>query len=453
MTTTGSETKKSRRVGRDRHKKKERRCPICGEVKEFPVRNAACGKRCADELKRQKVSESNSDSTEEQTRTENEWSISLKTKRPLTQDDMIALYEVDLNIWRVDRFVTNNWEGYRKDKQVSLTWDKGVMDGFVEDSGKLLIEKIYQSKLLLVRKVEVVDARNEIEELKAVAQSAVKSKPFKVRRSETGPYLLELSIPDVHIGRLARGDETGWDNYDTEIAKLIFDDAVETLVDRTSAFRFKKVCFVVGNDVLNADNLEGTTTRGTPQANDSRYHKVFATARNSLILAIERLRNVSPVDVIIVSGNHDKLGAWHLGDSLEAYFHTYSDVSIDNTPAPRKYHRFGNVMLMFAHSKKNKADYPSLMAVEQPEMFGATRYREVHLGDKHHVRLEEQHGVRLRILPSLAAPDNWTSDHEFVGSLRGAEAYVWHEQDGLVSTAYYTVSDKFAKNGRPEKEA
>ena len=38
------------------------------------------------------------------------------------------------------------------------------------------------------------------------------------------------------------------------------------VVERTMHERFEKVLFV-GNDFVNADNINGTTTKGTPQDN------------------------------------------------------------------------------------------------------------------------------------------------------------------------------------------
>src|ERR1044071_480200 len=98
-------------------------------------------------------------------------------------------------------------------------------------------------------------------------------------------------------------------------------------------------------------------------------------------------------------------------------------------------------MLMFAHGNKGKlADYPLVMATEQPTMFGATQHREAHTGDKHTTRVHEYHGVKVRISPALCASDSWHSENLFVGNARSAEAFVWHQDEGLVGTAVYTVA-------------
>jgi hypothetical protein len=85
--------------------------------------------------------------------------------------------------------------------------------------------------------------------------------------------------------------------------------------------------------------------------------------------------------VKMVPGNHDTLSTWCLGHSLECWFHATPDVMIDNEPRNRKYHQFGQVILMFTHGDKGKRpNYPLVMATEQPQMFGATVHREAHTG-------------------------------------------------------------------------
>ena len=146
--------------------------------------------------------------------------------------------------------------------------------------------------------------------------------------------------------------------------------------------------------------------------------------------------------MLLVSGNHDQLSCWHLGDSLECYFHNYEDVEIENLPRQRKYHEHGFVGLMFTHGHKGKrTDYPALMAAEQPQMWGRTKYRECHTGHLHMTKTDEQHGFRTRILPSLTAPDDWLATNGFVGNLRSAEGYIWSGQEGLVEQVFYTVPE------------
>lgn len=285
-------------------------------------------------------------------------------------------------------------------------------------------------------------AREEVERLKAeIAQGYTLPDVLTIGQQQASGYMLELSLPDAHVGKLAWGCETGYEDYDSRLAVQAFDTATATLLARAGGYAYDEIVLVVGNDLLHADTKNGTTTAGTPLDIDSRYHRNFVTVCEMITRSILAARKRTPrVRVVMIPGNHDTLSVWHLGHSLECLFKGDACVTIDNAPTMRKYLRHGKVMLMLTHGNTGKlSNYPLLMATEQPEMFGATEFREAHTGDKHQVHLQELHGVRVRILPALCPADSWHSEKHFVGNLRSAEAYIWHKDDGLVGTAVYTI--------------
>lgn len=342
-----------------------------------------------------------------------------------TLADLIRVCEIDITTWEIERWVANKWEmGYKDKKQVAHT------------------TPLFQIKVWLKKRVALVAARDEITALIKDAKKAILRTPTHIRSINTG-YLLEIAIPDLHIGKLAWGHETGGAHYDVKIAEQLFEDALETLIARSTSYTFEQVLFPIGNDLLNADNMAGTTTAGTAQDTDARFQKTFLTARKMVTRAIERLRLVAPVSVLMVPGNHDQLSVWNLGDSLDCYFNKYTDVFIDNAPTFRKYFQFGKVMLLLTHGDKGKKlDYPSVMAAEQPVMWGETVHREAHTGHLHQTRTEEKHGTKMRISPALCPPDAWHSHNQYVGQQRGAEAFIFHREQGLISQVFYTVPEE-----------
>jgi hypothetical protein len=346
--------------------------------------------------------------------------------RVKTLADLIRVCEIDTQEWTVDRYVCNKWEM-----------------GSTDLDGNPQTTELYQVKAWLKRRVQAIAVRAEIADLLAYAKAHVGAALPVVKRSKpakTSPYMLELSIPDLHVGKLAWGAETGGENYDSKIAERLFETALEALIQRTSGFTFDRVLLVLGNDLLHSDTRAGQTTGGTQLDNDSRYQKTFGVVRRMCIRAIDRCLEVAPVQVAMVPGNHDTLGVWHLGDSLECWYHRHGDVTIDNAPTSRKYVQFGKVMLLLTHGDKGKRqDYPLLMATEKPAMFGSTVHREAHTGHLHQTRVQEHHGVKVRISPALCPADAWHAENAFVGNAMAAEAFVWHREEGLVSLALYTV--------------
>jgi len=341
-----------------------------------------------------------------------------------TLADLIRICEIDTDEWDVVSWTANKWEAASKD-----------------DDGNMVTRPLFQVKAIMRRKVGVLAARQEIAALIEDAKKKIGPRP-KPKRIDPGEHLLEISIPDLHIGKMAWRQETGFADYDHKIAIELYRTALDTLIARTAAFKFSRIVLPIGNDYLHADTKSGTTTAGTPLDMDTRWHKTYVAGRKLMVESIERLREIAPVTVVVIPGNHDTHATFCIGDSLECWFHNTPDVDIQNQPSPRKYHQHGKVMLLFTHGDKGKRDnLPLLMATERPEMFGSTVHREAHVGHLHQLRVSESMGVRVRISPALCPPDAWHSEHHFVCNKRAAEAFVWHPEDGLVSLAVYTVPE------------
>jgi hypothetical protein len=366
-----------------------------------------------------------SDPDETSTESNDHWTLNLKKTRIHTLAQLIEYFEVDTQIWEVERFIANKWE-------------MGYTTGIAETKTALTVP-LYQVKATFKKKKDVEAVIKEIADLFAEAkENAPEPLPIFREKSPLSGNMLEVNIPDVHFGKLAWGEETGHENYDNKIAERIYERAVDGLVFRSRGYRFDEVVFVVGNDLLQADDTEGRTTSGTVVTTDGRYQKTFRTARRAVINAIEKLRSIAPVRVIVVPGNHDELSAWHLGESLAIWFSKYSDVTVENEPTPRKYHQFGKVGLMYCHGHKGKrTDYPLQFATERPDIWGATIFREVHCGHEHKTKMDEYHGCRVRVLPALCPPDDWHSQMGFTGNLRSAEGFVWNRDEGLIAHIYY----------------
>jgi len=345
-----------------------------------------------------------------------------------TKEDLIRVCEIDEAEWDIIRWTCGAWQTVTKNADL-----------------KPEVTQLFKVQAWLAPRTVMRAIREELDALKAdlIAGLHAQTSPlWAVQPSDPSDLAVVLAIPDLHVGKLAWGLETGHENYDVEIARRVFETALETLLDRAIGDRrVAEVIFPIGNDLLNADNIQGTTTSGTPQSTDGRYQRTFTVVRRMVTRAIERLRMVAPqVTVIAVPGNHDTLSAWHLADSLECYFHNAPGVTINNLPTQRKYHQFGENMWLFTHGNRGKKpDLPLVMATEQKAMFGRTTHREIHTGHLHKSWLDEFHGVKVRISPALCPPDAWHSEQQYVGNARSAEAYLYHRTQGLISQAFYTV--------------
>lgn len=255
-------------------------------------------------------------------------------------------------------------------------------------------------------------------------------------------HALEINIPDLHIGKLAWDKESGED-YDISIAVDRYTKAVRELVSRVNPHILEKIILPVGNDLINVDNAGNMTTAGTHVSCDSRFGKMFQTAKKLLIETIDFLSGIAPVHVEIVPGNHDSIATFTLGEVLDAWFHNNERVTVFNSHTPRKYVVYGKNLIMYTHGHREKLnDLGIICATEQPQLWAATKYRRVHVGHFHHSRqvkfsdVQEYPGFTVKILNSLSSNDAWHAEQGYL-SLKGAEAFLYNKEKGLVANYYY----------------
>jgi hypothetical protein len=289
------------------------------------------------------------------------------------------------------------------------------------------------------RKPIAVSAKAEIEEFKAEFKAFVKPLQSKALPEDNkGDILLEIAAMDLHFGKLGWDEDCG-ENYDSKIAAARYTTAIRSLVAKAQRQgKINRILFPAGNDYLHIDTGEQTTTLGTRQDADSRFSRIFRDGRKLLVETVEYLKTIAPVDVVVCPGNHDSNSMFHLGDALECWFHADPLVTVDNSPALRKYYRYGNVIIGFTHGDKEKLkDLPLLGATERPGDWGQCLFREWHLGHRHGEACIEEKGVKIRTIASLSGNDYWHFGQGYVGNIKAAEGFLFHKEDGLLAHLYH----------------
>jgi hypothetical protein len=343
---------------------------------------------------------------------ENELSIVTRSSDIKTLDDLISFCDIDLDTWEVYKFLCNSWGN--------------------EDN------ECFQVKAFLRRKVPGFDMAKQIALFREQAAAhAPKYEPIQ-HEHKTG-NMLEMSLPDFHFGQLSWGKETGRANYDIKIATDIYREAVSNLLHHAKPYTPEKIIFMVGSDFFNVNNQNNTTTGGTPQDEDGRWQKTFTYGRQLVVSAVDMCREIADVEVVVIPGNHDTERSFYLGDSLACWYNQCNNVKVNNDPSPRKYIRWGKNLIGMTHGSEEKTQMlPLIMATEAPDMWAKTVFREFHIGHLHHKRtfafvpVQEENGVRVRILPSLCARDAWHTKKGFE-SIRQGQAFLWNETRGCIA--------------------
>jgi len=350
-----------------------------------------------------------------------------------TIEEALKRANVDLKVYDVDRAVTNSWD-----------------TSFKNDDGTIETKTNYQIKIWLKRK-SVIETEsflnNTIEKMKKHAPK-YKEKSYTVTNKR---LMLEIDLMDLHYGMLSWKEETGF-NYDCKIARRDTITALNGLIDKTRFFKPELILLPIGNDLLHVDTLLNTTTSGTPQDVDSRLTKIFGGARDLIIEIIDTLREIAPVEVLVVPGNHDTVSLFHMGYVIDAWYNNCKEVTVQNSPKVRKYKEYGKSLIGFVHGDSNKdpkqTDLPLIMAQENPEAWARTEHREWHLGHWHIKRetkftsADTFNGVIVKVIPSLVAADQWHYQKGFVSRRRTAEAYIWDYEEGCTGNIMEYINNE-----------
>lgn len=346
--------------------------------------------------------------------------------RIITLDDLIKHFGIDLDKFDVKSFKPNSWETH-----------------FKLGDNRIYRAVNYQAKVLLERNKDVRTLESIIQMFHdAVHKHSPTYRPIrrKIHKDEEGVTAI-MDLFDLHIGMLAWGEETHGEDWDSNIGVRMAMEAIEDLIDRLQGMNITNIIVPMGNDLLHTDTTiagkGGTTTGGTPQDVDTRYLKMYRAAFNLMVAIIDRLRQIAPVEVVVVPGNHDRERSAYLGETIFAWYRNDSEVVVNNTANLRKYIQVGTTLLGFTHGDQEKPEaLPLLMASEEPRLWADCEFKVFHTGHFHRKRkmvsvtTDTYNGVEVLTLPSLVPADAWHAMKGYVGGGRAAEAHLIGEISG-----------------------
>lgn len=335
----------------------------------------------------------------------------ISTKKFTTAEELAEFCAVDLSIWRAEKITANQWNTSAEfvSWQFKVEWRR--------------IKEITVEHMLELFKDQV---------------KGFEQPELPVYNTQKGDLALEVSIPDLHLGRLAWVEETG-NAYDTEIAYDEWMKAHQYFIDHSAHLDVEKVVLILGNDFFNIDTTQYATNHGTSQIEDKHWLTSFEYGCKAAVDAIELWRAKGlAVEVKIICGNHDTARIHYLGAYLEAWYRAINTVSIDNSPKPRKYMVWGRNLVGWTHGKDDYRRLKSIYQSEMREYLSQTDVVEFHCGHTHVEKVVEDMGsVIIRTIPSIAQKSGWEYINGYTGNRR-AQEFIWDKKRGLVDIIYYT---------------
>lgn len=369
-----------------------------------------------------------------------------------TLEDLLDFFRVDIDRWQVDHFRVNMWETYSDKKGVTPLYQvRATLGRNMERSAEIAAETYAQA----------------LADLRDGPTRSLSLPPFRLTPllAKGEPCILEVAAFDPHIGMYAWAQEVGQD-YDSSLAVRAYKEVVGQILSMSTHYPIDRILYVVGNDLSHVDaageqQKGGQTTAGTQQDFDSRLPKMFSAVRRAVVSGIDLAREIAPVDVLIVPGNHDEQTSYKVGEVLAAWYRNdpavnvyYDPDSEDEAfwPRRRQFYQYGENGFMFTHGmeyKRKRDPLPLLFATESPAaMWASTTYREVHTGHNHirmtgryqpEIDVTETRAIITRSLPGLTATDSWHYNQGYRHQ-RAGTALIYREGGGIAGLHEFTPS-------------
>ena len=341
--------------------------------------------------------------------------------------------------------------------KVDMTkWDKGVQKIKTWDvTMKIDNEPVTKTNYAISVELKPKEKANFQEAMTNIIADLRQSKPkrYVQKKCKSNGHMLEFGLYDSHFGMLAWNPEVLHGDYDLNIAKQVYANAIEDILSRNTGYAITKILFPVGNDLFHTNNPDNLTPKAKNRLDvDGRHLKVFETGVEAVMEAIELCRQVAPVKILWVPGNHDPETSYYLTRIVEERFHGESNVITDRTPNIYKAIMWGQNFIGFGHGDKVKMKaLPGLFADDFPKMWGNATFREIHTAHFHHFKTIELLTLNsvgqtvIRQFPSLCSIDAWHYENGYRHN-PAALALYWDKDYGLTN-----IAQSFVKyNSKPK---
>lgn len=290
-------------------------------------------------------------------------------------------------------------------------------------------------KTWLKTKQDKEDAARAIEAWVAWLMEDAKGQAPKIKAPKVAlsDQLAIYPMGDPHFGMYSWGKETG-QPFDLEIAESVTKQAMERLVSCAPAT--ETALLIELGDFFHMDNSFNRTPKsGNTLDVDTRWQRVVQIGLRTMIYCIKLLL-VKHKNVIVrfVKGNHDPQSSVALALAIDAYFHDEKRLTVELTPNPYWYYRFGKVLIGATHGDACKSEMlPGIMASDRPVDWGLTEYRYFYHGHIHHDKQgnlrKDYPGVEVESFRTLAAKDAWAHEAGYRAP-RDMKVIVMHKDYG-----------------------
>ena len=284
--------------------------------------------------------------------------------------------------------------------------------------------------------------KDEEAKMDAIADRFTGTPPIKFKvPKESGNNRIKkafISINDLHSGSLAWGKETGYGDWDLNIAMTRLRAWLMKLLNHVREENVDEIILYYNGDILHTNGqVPMTATHGSNHVldTDSRHFKVVDTTGEEIIYTTDIAAQISDVRLVIKRGNHDGDSYLGLLQGAKWRYANQPNVTVELDPNNYWAHIFGKVALFGHHGDKIKPDRLVMQFLQRYRKdIADVEHITVWTGDKHHRKVEQFPGVMWEQASNWCEPDQYGSDY---GDTAMAQAVIYDEIEG--ETSRFTV--------------
>jgi UDP-2,3-diacylglucosamine pyrophosphatase LpxH len=257
------------------------------------------------------------------------------------------------------------------------------------------VQTLYSSKITVKPKTNAFDFNKFLELI------SKKVEPITIEKKSSGnspSKLLEISLYDMHFG------VSSLEYYKNHLHEIVY---------RIQSRSWKKILFVIGQDLLHNDNFKGQTANGT-FIEKVNMEKAFNEALKFYVTLItEAMKHSESVECRYVKGNHDESISYGFFRTLQA---TFPQVEFVGNLKQRTAFTWEKIFIGLTHGDKGANRIVENFISEYGKLIAHAEVKEIHAGHIHTEKSNDNFGIMKRSLSTANKTDDWHDDNGFIGA-------------------------------------
>lgn len=333
--------------------------------------------------------------------------------------------------------------GYDESWEI-ISWTFGKWETAIKDEG---IQEQCTFRAKLKPRIQALSPEENEEIVKKIVENI---KPIKLPKAKSSKMIdndkiMMLTIADLHLGRYCNKRDTGID-YNLDKAKEYFNYIIDELVKWQSVLHTGTLLYTIGNDFFNYDNVNGTTTKGTPLNSSCTYREMYEEGLNLQIQALYKIRSLcdyTKIVVQMVQGNHDEILDYTMYLTLKKLFETDKVFEFSDDYKPIQKYEFGNNLIVQQHGDINPKQLIGRMPVIFGKEWSSHDYRYFISNHRHSGKKEEDiNSVQWIQQNTIIPTDTYEYKLGFIGEVQDQSMYVFDKNYGMEYTKIVKIKNK-----------